>query len=152
MKCPSAEVLEVMLVLCMNLCCMCSVSKTSLCPLLLLSPWHCYPLTSSKAMVCTNTNCYAPPSPPLSPHTYTLILGESDSNITEDNHFPLQDMESCQLREFLTRVMNFSGVFSLSDIFQSLLLRWSSPTCDVINSIDFSVKPGHAYCLSYILV
>lgn len=103
MKCPSAEVLEVTLVLCMNLCCMCSVSKTSLCPLLLLSPWHCYPLTSSKAMVCTNTNCYAPPSPPLSHHTYTLILGESDSNITDDNHFPLQDMESCQLRELLTR-------------------------------------------------
>ncbi|KAG1956567.1 serine/threonine-protein kinase DCLK2 [Pimephales promelas] len=49
-KCPSAELLEVMLVLCKNLCCMCSVSKTSLCPLLLLSPWHCYPLTSSKAM------------------------------------------------------------------------------------------------------
>ncbi len=138
---------------CMNLCCMCSVSKTSLCPLLLLSPWHCYPLTSSKAMVCTNTNCYAPPSPPLSPHTYTLILGESDSNITEDNNFPLQDMESCQLREFLTRfnsVMNFSGVFH-SAIFQSLLLRWS-PTSDVINSIDFSVKPGYAFCLLYNLV
>lgn len=124
-RCPSAGVLEVMLVLCMNLCCMCSVSKTSLCPLLLLSPWHCYPLTSSKAMVCTNTNCCAPPSPPLSPHTYTLLLGESDSNITEDNHFPLQDMESCQLREFLTRfnsVMNFSGVFH-SLPFPSLFYR-----------------------------
>lgn len=70
-KCPSAELLEVMLVLCKNLWCMCSVSKTSLCPLLLLFPWHCYPLTSSKAMVCTNTNCYAPPSPPPSPHTYS---------------------------------------------------------------------------------
>lgn len=135
----------------MNLCCMCSVSKTSLCPLLLLSPWHCYPLTSSKAMVCTNTNCYAPPSPPLSPHTYTFILGESDNNITEDDSFPLLDMGSWQLREFLTRfntVMNFSAVFhSLPFFFFFTAVVFSHLWCD---SIDFSVKPGHVYCLLYL--
>lgn len=70
--------------LCMNLCYMCSVSKTSLCPLLLLSSWYCYSLTSSKARVCTNTNCYAPPYPPVSIHIFILSpeVGESDNNIT----------------------------------------------------------------------
>lgn len=111
MKCPSAEVLEVMLVLCMNLCCMCSVSKTSLCPLLLLSPWHCYPLTSSKAMVCTNTNCYAPPSR-LCLLTHTLLYWEKVT--VTSLKIIIFHYKTWKVVSFLTRfnsVMNFSGVF-----------------------------------------
>lgn len=102
--------------LCINLCCMSSVSKTSLCPLLLLFPWHCYPLTSSKAMVCTNTNCYATPSPPLSLHTYTLSAEaeESDNNTTEDTNLTKREKHTIKWiwTQSLDFLLFFSGVSS----------------------------------------
>lgn len=146
--------------LCMNLCCMCSVSKTSLCPLLLLSPWHCYPLTSSKAMVCTNTNCYATPSPPLSLHTYTLSAEaeESDNNTTEDTNLTQRQNHNSKWIWTQTEVLTFfSGVshflpFSVSSANSvSLTAVVFFFTWKVINTIGFSVKSGHILsCISLV--